>query len=63
MLEGWPSFTAPSVLSHCLGVIAWRSKDSGVGSVAVVNTAVDLKVRAAGGCRTAMLPTAGFPEG
>lgn len=31
VLEGWPSFTAPSVLSHCLGVIAWRSKDRGWG--------------------------------
>lgn len=63
-LEEWPSFTAPSVLSHCLGVIAWRSKGRRWGMEhGLSEHSSGSKGTAAGGCWTAMLLAAGFPEG
>lgn len=64
VLERWPSFTAPPVLSHCLGVIAWRSKGRGWGGECGLSEhSSGSKGTAAGCCRTAMLLAAGFPEG
>lgn len=64
MLEGWPNFTAPSVLSHCLGEIVWRSKGRGWGGECGLSGHSSIsKGTAAGGCQTAMLLGPGFPEG